>query len=488
VTRLWQAIDLGFAVGGTTYTYSVWIWAPPGHEGATVNVMAYNLEDFLVSSIQTVTTTEPTRHDVVLVNAPGVTETRVLVRCDVVAQHVAGKEFIAWGSQMNNGGVLVDYAPTENVPSRVARQMAWFLDTLTADSIVIIHNRSDGSQNRLSEGLDLAMYRCGASRALWHAGGETGGNFKRGGAYVLIGVPGIGEGNGRGLYAGDTDWSADAWVETVVDVTPSGVELVSVGARNALDISYADGSLVEDYKPQQPGADVTSAAIDGGIATTGAVQVLAGGKMFAGTGTWGGGPQWLLDYNNGEPRAIVGDLAGGQYMKFEKVGGVSELRVGGRVVGMDYEYGSSYTLLSMTSDRYFLATSYVIKKSFVVTRYGSIRVYYYVNGGYIAHDGGEPGLHTRDLYRCEHYVSILRGGTQVFASAVTATTYTLANVLKSHVVGGLQPFDVVNVMARRQTAPYVVGESSVSELDQGCLIGDTYMQVLNPTEPTILMS
>ena len=135
-----------------------------------------------------------------------------------------------------------------------AATMASDLNNLDASKIVIIRTYDKPRHNRLTNGLPAAIYRCGGSRTIFASS-----NFKIESAYILVGIPDIGEGNGIELYAGDVDNDANAWVETTIVITSSGnIQLGDIKAKDAVDIGYSDGTTVEDLKPAQVGADVTN--------------------------------------------------------------------------------------------------------------------------------------------------------------------------------------------------------------------------------------
>ena len=137
-----------------------------------------------------------------------------------------------------------------------ARTMANDLNNLDASKIVIVRTLDEPQSNRLTNGLPDAIYRCGGSRTIFASS-----NFKARSAYILIGIPGIGEGNGIELYAGDVDSDSDAWVETTITITASGnIQLGNIKARDAVDISYSDGTSVENLKPAQANATVGAQA------------------------------------------------------------------------------------------------------------------------------------------------------------------------------------------------------------------------------------
>jgi len=89
-----------------------------------------------------------------------------------------------------------------------ATTMAAALNALTNAYVVCVYTADEPKGNRLTNGLDTAMYRCGASHAVF---GSM--DFKYRSAYVLIGIPGCGEGNGAEFYQGSVDSDTNAWVD-----------------------------------------------------------------------------------------------------------------------------------------------------------------------------------------------------------------------------------------------------------------------------------
>lgn len=137
----------------------------------------------------------------------------------------------------------VYYSPTDVIAMRD------LLDGLDSSKIVIIHTHDEPKDNRLTNNLPEAMYRCGASRSVFGSA-----RFKKRGAYILVGIPDIGEGNGMEFYAGEIDSDPNAWVETNVVINKGNVQLGGFRSSSALDISYADGTTIEDWKPADMGA------------------------------------------------------------------------------------------------------------------------------------------------------------------------------------------------------------------------------------------
>lgn len=89
-----------------------------------------------------------------------------------------------------------------------AAELAAALNGLGPEWVVAVTTFDEPRNNRLSAGLDAAMYRCGASRAVFGAS-----NFQHRSAYILVGIPGIGEGQGVEKYVGAVSADPNAWVD-----------------------------------------------------------------------------------------------------------------------------------------------------------------------------------------------------------------------------------------------------------------------------------
>lgn len=138
-----------------------------------------------------------------------------------------------------------------------ATAMANALNALASDRIVLIYSFNDPKPNRLTGGLPAAIYRCGGSTSVF--GNEN--KFKVRGAYVLVGIPGIGEGNGTEIYRGETDNDVNAWIDTNVTINSDGsVNLGSSSPRNANDLLYTNGQTVGSLQPLEGGATVGAIA------------------------------------------------------------------------------------------------------------------------------------------------------------------------------------------------------------------------------------
>jgi len=98
----------------------------------------------------------------------------------------------------------------EVAEGRNAAALAAALNALGSDKVVAVYTWDEPRNNRLTSGLDAAMYRCGASRSIFGAPDSA---FRYRSAYILVGVPGVGEGAGIERYAGATDSDPLAYCE-----------------------------------------------------------------------------------------------------------------------------------------------------------------------------------------------------------------------------------------------------------------------------------
>lgn len=129
----------------------------------------------------------------------------------------------------------------ELTQGRNAQTMAVDLNTLGADVVVVVYTLREPKTNRLTSGLDQAMYRCGASRAVFGSSA-----FALRGAYVLVGVPGCGEGNGSEFYRGldytdpitGLEGDPNALVEIGFQISEG--EIVGVGGVGSQFFGYVD--------------------------------------------------------------------------------------------------------------------------------------------------------------------------------------------------------------------------------------------------------
>jgi len=168
---------------------------------------------------------------------------------------------------------LGDFNPLSGAGGALAQcnAMADALNGIDASHICVVYTFDEPSTNRRLGNLPAAMYRNGASRAVW--GSDA---FKYRGAYILVGIGGCGEGNGAENYAGAVDSDPNAWCDTTFQITNTGALVVSGATRGAttlLDYGYL-GSLdattnVPYYQSTEPSPVVN-----------GAIWVIPGGKTY----------------------------------------------------------------------------------------------------------------------------------------------------------------------------------------------------------------
>lgn len=96
----------------------------------------------------------------------------------------------------------------EIAAGRNAATLAADLNALGPDRVVVVYTFDEPSTNRLTGGLPDALYRCGASPAVF--GGDA---FRFRSAYILVGIPGIGPGQGVEKYVGAVDDAPNAWID-----------------------------------------------------------------------------------------------------------------------------------------------------------------------------------------------------------------------------------------------------------------------------------
>jgi hypothetical protein len=113
---------------------------------------------------------------------------------------------------------------------------------------IVIYTSDEPSSQRLTGGLPDAMYRCGASRAVFGSPNLTGWS-----SYVLIGTIGIGEGNGLELMSagGATSYVMGSF-SVVNGVVTSGGKTI----KDATDIAFSDGRSVNALNAVEAGATV----------------------------------------------------------------------------------------------------------------------------------------------------------------------------------------------------------------------------------------
>jgi hypothetical protein len=133
---------------------------------------------------------------------------------------------------------------------RSAATLATDLNAIDATKVVIVFTQDEPLTNLTSSSLLAALKRCGATQS-------TLDRIKYRGAYILVGVPGTGEGSGIERYAGDVDSSTAAWVDLALQLVngrPVGMAGQPAVAQMQISLQAegtaragADGQLFAQY-------------------------------------------------------------------------------------------------------------------------------------------------------------------------------------------------------------------------------------------------
>lgn len=148
----------------------------------------------------------------------------------------------------------VTFSRSYNIPSQTTGGYTGFttedltrdLNETSNDYVVVVHTSGNPEVFRLTGNLPTAMYRCGASQAIY---GSTV-LFKTGGAYLLVGIPGVGEGHGLENYAGtaNNDSNAACWAE--FSIRYGALIAKSTYPRNAYFNPNVTSSVTGDVAPR----------------------------------------------------------------------------------------------------------------------------------------------------------------------------------------------------------------------------------------------
>lgn len=138
-----------------------------------------------------------------------------------------GRSYVLQVIRSSDGTLLTSqtydvFGDGEGSGGRNAATLAGDLNALGSDVIVVVYSHDEPQARRLLGGLDAAMYRCGASRAVFGSP-----QFKYRSAYILVGVPGCGEGNGAEAYQGAVDDDPNAWCDIAFNVVSGSLLGVS---------------------------------------------------------------------------------------------------------------------------------------------------------------------------------------------------------------------------------------------------------------------
>jgi len=138
-------------------------------------------------------------------------------------------------------GAIVDqnwfdvYGVGATSSGRDAGTMATMLNSYGSAYIAVVYSADEPNAHRMDGGLPAAMYRCGASRAVFGSS-----QFKVRAAYILVGICGCGEGNGAEAYQGAIDNDPNSWCDLGFSVLNGALTGVSTSftPRTLVDYGY----------------------------------------------------------------------------------------------------------------------------------------------------------------------------------------------------------------------------------------------------------
>ncbi len=195
------------------------------------------------------------------------------------------------GTEYNFAKVLraapytVTYVGAYNVLASTANAtaLAAAMNAVGNDYVAVVWTTDEPQTNRLFGNLPAAMYRCGASTSVYGSP-----QFKFRSAYVLVGIPGCGQGGGAEAYNGDTDSSTNAWCDLSFTVDADGF---TVTGSTSTPRTLRDYSYTGDYN-----AGAGMALISRGNCSASGTTITG---TNAGTPAWNGDCYSPLGYTGG---------------------------------------------------------------------------------------------------------------------------------------------------------------------------------------------
>jgi hypothetical protein len=106
-----QNVDIGVAVGGKTFTFSIWAWTDSGQPTAGQLFFYDGTVAYVYQTIIALTTV-PTRYTITAVIDPAATSHTVEARFDGPNNPTAGQYCYVWGAQLEPGELASTYTPT----------------------------------------------------------------------------------------------------------------------------------------------------------------------------------------------------------------------------------------------------------------------------------------------------------------------------------------------------------------------------------------
>lgn len=119
-----------------------------------------------------------------------------------------------------------------------AFNLANHLKSCTEENIIILYTSDEPQGNHLHEELINQIERCGGTQLY------SSDSFKYRSAYVLVGIPGSGYGNGVEFYSGKVDYDSRAIISTSLIISDG--DIILGGAFNSRDAARLDGKNLEE--------------------------------------------------------------------------------------------------------------------------------------------------------------------------------------------------------------------------------------------------
>ncbi len=156
-----------------------------------------------------------------------------------------------------------------------------YIATYRKGNIVVVFTADEPFLNRMSYGLPEAMYRCGASKAIFGSS-----SFRFHGAYILVGVAGCGEGNGAEIYAGTVNTDPNSWCELTFSIQNGSLNVSGMtgSPKSVRDFDYT-GALDANNTYLSGGAIYGVSGEPGTSVSNGLIGINASGELYgAGAG------------------------------------------------------------------------------------------------------------------------------------------------------------------------------------------------------------
>lgn len=128
-----------------------------------------------------------------------------------------------------------------NISEYEAERLRNDLNNLDSSVIAVLYCHDNPLDNRLYSGLPDAIYRCGGSRAIFASN-----EFAYRSSYILVGIPGCGEGNGIERYSGKIIETGDPDSYCEISFQVKDGDIVGAGATSSIAFGYVSKNDLEN--------------------------------------------------------------------------------------------------------------------------------------------------------------------------------------------------------------------------------------------------